>query len=55
MSGADPCTWFGVSCSTSYNIYRLSLDSNNLNGTIPYNINQLVSLTYISWNYNLIL
>lgn len=52
MSGADPCTWYGVSCTSTKDISTLSLNSNNLNGTIPNNINQLVSLSDIYWKYN---
>jgi PKD repeat protein len=37
-----PCNWYGVECSDG-SITKISLESNNLNGTIP-NLNNLTSL-----------
>jgi len=45
-SSDDPCSWFGVECAGG-SVVRLSLDSNNLVGTLPAQIGDLVGLTHL--------
>eukprot|EP01133_Synstelium_polycarpum_P003788 gene3788-4368_t len=52
----DPCldAWFGVDCSTTGSIIQLNLPSNNLVGTIPSQLSQLVHLESIILDYNVL-
>jgi hypothetical protein len=39
------CTWYGVFCTAGdANVFNLSLDNNNLTGTLPATLNQLTAL-----------
>jgi serine/threonine protein kinase/Leucine-rich repeat (LRR) protein len=42
------CSWYGVSCDVSSNVIGLSLNSNNLDGTLPPSIGNLTGLLAIS-------
>jgi len=47
------CTWFGVSCDIPENhVTEINLDSNNLAGTIPADLNALISLVYLNLQSN---
>lgn len=50
----DPCSWFGVTCSGGL-VTELDLNTNNLNGTLPTQLEDLTALTTldISANANL--
>lgn len=48
-------TWFGVTCNAeNTQVTRLNLSRNNLSGTLPTELNDLVNLTYINLYYNTI-
>jgi Leucine-rich repeat (LRR) protein len=47
------CTWFGVSCSAgATNVAQISLENNNLSGTLPSTLNQLSQLSVFSATSN---
>ena len=48
------CTWFGVVCDGTPNVRQLSLVSNQLNGSIPPELEDLSSLTDLDLNTNLL-
>jgi len=48
------CAWFGVVCSGTTNVQQLSLVSNQLNGSIPSELEDLSSLTDLDLNSNLL-
>lgn len=49
--GQSPCGWFGITC-TSGRVTSISLNSNNLDGSIPSSIGNLNNLISISLNRN---
>ncbi|MCL4250731.1 MAG: fibronectin type III domain-containing protein, partial [Anaerolineae bacterium] len=46
MTAADPCTWYGVYC-TSDHVTRISLGGNQLSGTMPPELANLTNLQYL--------
>lgn len=55
MSSSDVCSWIGVYCganSSSTTVQGFILDGQNLNGTLPQEIQIFDALTYISLYYN---
>lgn len=56
LSGGDPCDWFGVDCGShnwpQVHVVWLKLPNNNLNGTIPAEITNLVELDELLLNDN---
>lgn len=48
MNGGDPCSplWFGITCVSSQ-VSQLSILSKSVSGTLPSQIGQLSSLTYL--------
>jgi len=50
----DPCDnhWYGVSCTTAGAVYKLDLHSNNLVGSIPSSIGNLINIQYLYLQYN---
>jgi hypothetical protein len=53
LSANDTCQWYGVECDPDRNIIALLLAQNNLSGTIPSSLGQLVSLQTLDLSYNL--
>lgn len=52
-SSADPCTWYGVSCtSDGSHVSTLFLSNNGLSGTIPECIGRLLYLTAVDFSHN---
>ena len=43
LVSADPCSWFGVTCSGGQ-VFRLFLQTNNLTGSIPAELDNLTAL-----------
>jgi|GEM_PF-1360812 len=50
-TSSDPCTWFGVTCEGG-TVTRLTLDENNLTGSLPTAIGDLVGLTHLHLHKN---
>jgi len=48
---ADPCRWFGVTCSGGQ-VFRILMESNNLTGTIPAELGSLTTLSDLRLNSN---
>ena len=50
----DPCIsgWFGVTCNSRFAVVSLSLNSNNLTGTLPNSIGNLLNLTKLALSGN---
>jgi hypothetical protein len=49
LTDSDPCTWFGVSCtSENANVNNIELANNNLAGSIPPNIGNLNQVVFMS-------
>ena len=46
-----PCSWHGVTCASG-DVTQLSLSSNQLSGSIPYQIGDLSMLTWLDLSYN---
>lgn len=51
QEGVSPCDWYGVECGENH-VVSLSLDTNNLTGTIPASIGNLTQLTTLSMSGN---
>ena len=48
LSASSPCTWYGVTCSSSgTQVVALALAANNLGGTLPTSLGNLTALTYV--------
>jgi Leucine-rich repeat (LRR) protein len=47
-----PCSWFGVFCDAGTNVTSLSLQMNNLSGTIPTQLGSLSNLTELNLSSN---
>jgi hypothetical protein len=52
LSEFSECSWGGCECDTSGLVVRLSLDDNNLQGTIPKEIGALSQLTELDLEHN---
>ena len=48
---ADPCRWFGVTCSGGQ-VFQILMESNNLTGTIPAELGSLTALSDLRLNSN---
>ena len=51
LLSADPCTWFGVTCSSGHVIW-LKLPTNNLTGSIPPELGNLTALEVLDLRLN---
>ena len=51
LLSADPCSWFGVMCSSGH-VTVLSLSVNNLTGSIPTDLGNLTSLELLALGSN---
>ena len=51
LLSADPCTWFGVSCSGGQ-VLQISLISNKLTGSIPAELGNLTALSVLNLDNN---
>ena len=52
LQSDSPCGWFGVKCDGTGRVTELSLSGNNLNGTLPASLGNLLQLTYLSLGQN---
>jgi hypothetical protein len=52
LSASSECSWGGCECDTSGMMVRLSLENNNLQGTIPKEIGALSQLTELDLEHN---
>ena len=46
------CSWYGITCDTKGNVMAMRLTSNNLSGTIPYELGQMSNLRQIDLHSN---
>jgi Leucine-rich repeat (LRR) protein len=54
LTSESICTWYGIVCNAENRISLLSLQRNNLYGTIPATINKLSQLQYLDLSLNLL-
>lgn len=50
-SGANPCGWYGITCSGG-RVVEIRLLNNNLSGTIPIERNEFTALNWLELSYN---
>ncbi len=52
LTTSHECNWYGASCDESYHLTALDLDSNNLEGKLPVELDLLVDLQFLVLSKN---
>jgi len=52
LMGTSECDWYGVVCDGDFNVMSLKLDDINMDGSIPYEIGELNTLTELQLESN---
>jgi Leucine-rich repeat (LRR) protein/PKD repeat protein len=47
-----PCSWFGIQCTQLGSVTHIDLGDNNLSGSIPSRLENLVNLDFLALGYN---